>query len=372
MPEFAQRERRTQSRQIVSPSRLERRNPLPARAGNPILAGQQVLGNQAMLRLAQTCPVFPGRCPTGGVCHTCPTRAQAKLTVGQPGDKYEQEADRVAEQVMRMPDPGNAERAAINEQAQGARLQRECSECDEELQRQPIEEEEEETLQTKEESGRTPEVSPALQGQIQAMRSGGQPLPASVRGFFEPRFGRDFSQVRVHNDAMAAESARAVNAKAFTIGRDIVFREGQYSPDAPTGKRLLAHELTHVIQQCTRRVGKNINRISSDFIMKQEATAPTCSLTKCERSVRRRNVIIEGRTSARSGEAHLYLHGRGTTCMTALAVSIPHDTSIRAGKFRFVIPGSISTAPGFGGRVLVKVQSGRSSGICCCNVRAVR
>jgi hypothetical protein len=77
----------------------------------------------------------------------------------------------------------------------------------------------------------------------------GRPLPESVRAFFEPRFGHDFSQVRVHTDVPAAEAARAVHARAYTLGTHIAFAAGQFAPRAPDGLRLLAHELTHVVQQ---------------------------------------------------------------------------------------------------------------------------
>src|SRR5439155_15454735 len=88
-----------------------------------------------------------------------------------------------------------------------------------------------------------------LEAQVQARRGRGQPLPTSVRAFFEPRFEHDFSQVRVHTDAHAAESAQAVQALAYTVGSDIVFGAGQYAPATTAGQRLLAHELTHVVQQ---------------------------------------------------------------------------------------------------------------------------
>lgn len=91
----------------------------------------------------------------------------------------------------------------------------------------------------------------------EVLHSSGQPLDAATRAFMEPRFGHDFSQVRVHTDSKAAESARAVNALAYTVGRDVVFGEGQYVPVTPIGKRLIAHELTHTIQQ-----GKAGSRVS--------------------------------------------------------------------------------------------------------------
>lgn len=81
------------------------------------------------------------------------------------------------------------------------------------------------------------------------LRSPGQPLDSRTRAFMEPRFGHDFSQVRVHTDAQAAESARAVNALAYAVGRDLVFGTGKYEPATMEGRRLLAHELTHVVQQ---------------------------------------------------------------------------------------------------------------------------
>jgi len=87
-----------------------------------------------------------------------------------------------------------------------------------------------------------------------ALNSPGQPLDAGTRAFMEPRFGHDFSQVRVHTDAKAAESAQAVNALAYTVGRDIVFGEGEYALGTGKGRRLMAHELTHTIQQSQRQV----------------------------------------------------------------------------------------------------------------------
>ena len=112
---------------------------------------------------------------------------QAKLRIGQPGDKYKQEADRVAEQVMRMPEPG--------------------------VQRQV--EPEEEELQAKELSGQISEINPNLETRINTIKSSGQPLPASTRAFFEPRFGYDFGQMRVHTNAEADMLNHALNAHAL-------------------------------------------------------------------------------------------------------------------------------------------------------------
>jgi murein DD-endopeptidase MepM/ murein hydrolase activator NlpD len=92
----------------------------------------------------------------------------------------------------------------------------------------------------------TSEVPPIVH---EVVASPGQPLDLETRAFMEPRFGHDFGGVRVHTDAQAIESARAVNALAYTVGRDVVFGKGQYAPQASDGRRLLAHELTHVVQQ---------------------------------------------------------------------------------------------------------------------------
>jgi LysM repeat protein len=153
--------------------------------------------------------------------------------VSAPGDSYEQQADRVADQVLRMPEP---------------RLQRACAcggSCDKcsgkqagnaRLQAMPVQ------------ANGAVEVSapPTVRD---TLRSPGQKLDDRTRHFMEPRFGRDLSGVRIHADAQAAESARSVGARAYTVGNAIVFGDGQYSPESNDGRRLLAHELTHVMQQ---------------------------------------------------------------------------------------------------------------------------
>jgi hypothetical protein len=180
-----------------------------------------------------------------------PPRVQAKPKIGQPNDIYEQEADRVAEQVMRMPEP-HVQRQAEDEELIQTRplaeqvtplVQRQVEPEEEE------EEEEEEILQAKDVSGKTPEVTPDLESRIQSLKRGGRPLSHSERAFFEPRFGTDFSGVRVHTDGQAAGVARDINAQAFTVGNNVVFGSGGYSSNSPEGQRLLGHELVHVLQQ---------------------------------------------------------------------------------------------------------------------------
>lgn len=146
-----------------------------------------------------------------------------------PGDAHERDADRVAERVMRMPDPGPRSPCACG----GV-----CPRCREK------------------QAGPGPgparsvardTVAPALFDRLPDSR--GAPLDARSRAFFEPRFGFDFGHVRVHADARAAESAAAIGAHAYTVGRDIVLGDGQYRPQASEGRHLLAHELAHIAQR---------------------------------------------------------------------------------------------------------------------------
>ena len=174
---------------------------------------------------------------------------QAKLRIGQPGDVYEQEADRVADEVMRMSEPEVQRQVEPEEEEEILQTKQLVDQITPLVQRQVEEEEEEEMLQAKNREDATSEVSHGLESQINAIKGGGQPLAESERAFFEPRFGYDFSRVRVHADTRAAESALAVNARAFTRGHHIVFGAGQHVPEMSEGQRLLAHELTHTVQQ---------------------------------------------------------------------------------------------------------------------------
>jgi len=216
------------------------------------LVNNRVLDQQSEPAHKPTSVVYPGAFSNQALQQLLRSRAiQAKLTVSQPGDQYEQQADRIADAVMRMTDSQTRKNEVS--MTQGERIQRVCSGCEEELHRQPMGTEEDEALEAKEVAGHTPQVTPQAQASINSMRGGGRPLPSSVRGFFEPRFGRDFSRVRIHTDRRAAEIAGTVSARAFTLGRDIVFGGGQYEPGTTSGQHLLAHELAHVVQQNNSR-----------------------------------------------------------------------------------------------------------------------
>jgi len=172
---------------------------------------------------------------------------QPKLAVSDPDDRYEREAERVAEAVMREDAGANAERGG--ERAPEA-VQRMCSACQERSRRgKPLncEECEAELQRATDSSGG--EVDGDVAGQVRAARRGGRPLPEQTRSYLESRMGRDFGDVRVHTGTQADEAARSLNARAFTLGSDVVFRAGEYRPHTRSGKRLLAHELTHVVQQ---------------------------------------------------------------------------------------------------------------------------
>jgi hypothetical protein len=160
---------------------------------------------------------------------------QPKLTINTPGDEYEQEADAMAERVMRMPDLGFSSFFKPSLQV----VQRKCQHC----------EEEENKIHRKELNGTEPATNHELDTYVGSLNSSGQTIPQNNRQFFESRFGQDFSNVKIHTDSAAATSAASIQALAYTNGNNIVFGQGQYQPNTENGKRLIAHELTHVVQQ---------------------------------------------------------------------------------------------------------------------------
>jgi hypothetical protein len=125
----------------------------------------------------------------------------------------------------------------------------------------------------------------------EVLRSTGQPLDPAARGFMESRFGHDFSQVRVHTNRAAAESATGLNALAYTVGQDMVFGAGQYSPDTPKGRRLLAHELTHVVQNDGVTTGSLIAMDSPDSAAEAEASRSEIALQPLR--VRNTGVVLQ-------------------------------------------------------------------------------
>jgi Zn-dependent peptidase ImmA (M78 family) len=198
----------------------------------------------------------PG-CACGGGCPRCQEQAllQTKLKISEPGDQYEQEADRIADEVMQMPEPSIQRQMEPEEDEEEGMVQRQA------IANQVA------PLDQKQESPKAPPIV------HEVLNSPGQLLDPETRNFMEPRFGYDFSHVRIHTNAKAAESARKVNALAYTVGHNIVFSIGQYKPEANTGKRLIAHELTHVMQQGDQPTTSSRNLIigSTDSLFERQA-----------------------------------------------------------------------------------------------------
>jgi Domain of unknown function (DUF4157) len=221
---------------------------------------------------------------------------QPKLSVNQPGDAYEQEADATADTVMRMPgtimrmpnpvmrmpDPGFGaggggpffkpspmpalqRKCAACEEEEPAAVQRKCKNCEEEehiVRREALEEDDASDMVQRESSAdnSAPQPSAAVD---QTLASSGQPLDAGTMSFMQERFGQDFSNVQIHNDGLAHQSSADIQAKAYTHGNHIAFGAGEYQPQSESGKHLLAHELTHVVQQASG-TSRSIQRKDKD------------------------------------------------------------------------------------------------------------
>ncbi|MBN3959538.1 DUF4157 domain-containing protein [Nostoc sp. NMS8] len=185
-------------------------------------------------------------------------RPQAKLTVGAPDDYYEQEADKVAEQIMRMaqPEPIGLQNTQTQDQVQTKPLAAAITPL---VQREAMPEEEEE-LQTKRSlqlaTNGSFQTEDNFEARLNSSESGGSPLPDTVRSYMEPRFGADFSQVRVHTGNESVQMNRDLNAQAFTHQQNIFFSAGK----SPGNDALTAHELTHVVQQTGAAQRKLIQR----------------------------------------------------------------------------------------------------------------
>lgn len=213
---------------------------IPQRVAQGIGRMQRVVGNQTVYRLFRSSGIQP------------------KLTVNRPGDEFEREADRVADQVMRMP-AGKPEiqrvvrrvqrkcaacEAAHHEADASGHVARKCATCE-------AEEEEGDShkhVQAKRDSVGAPGIR-SVDTYLNRHRGGGRSLDRAVRTDLEARFGRSFERVRIHDGAAAAASARSIDARAYTFGSDIVFGAGEFAPATTAGRLLLAHELTHVVQQ---------------------------------------------------------------------------------------------------------------------------
>lgn len=245
---------------------------------------------------------------------------QARLEMSTPGDAAELEADRVAEQVMQKPAgtdhageaPAGGEEHTVRERVQ--------------------------TKITQAAGGNQTEAPPAVH---HALAASGQPLAASARAFMESRFGQDFGQVRVHTGSLADEAAGSIQAEAYTVDHDIVFGRGRYEPDSPQGRLLLAHELTHVMQQ--RAGGQSAPHVArksppppkpqkfsilgTDF---KAVTNPTSNAVTISPTGKSANgwtftaAAADTFTATRSPARHEYVHANGSS------EALTHKTTVKA------------------------------------------
>lgn len=270
---------------------------------------------------------------------------QAKLKIGDAHDEYEREADRVADRVMRMPaslqPPDDVTRANI-------KVQRQCQAC---------EREDEAVIQRKVEPSHSVNTTRTNSGNTIGLNSG-TPLGPAERSFFEPRFGTDFGNVRVHAGAQADALSRQFAARAFTYGNNIVFAGGEYRPDSFAGRRLLAHELTHVVQQSGGHNPGHAERISrqaDNVIQRTPGVDPEDSWNAVvdrigvPESAERRQVAMtakERMLATASGARlinslwRLFCHGRGN-CRARVSVLFTQTLpTTEAGASGYFEPGS--------------------------------
>ena len=202
----------------------------------------------------QNCPLSfssPAYCPFGGACHTCPLKVQSKLKIGQPNDKYEQEADRIAEQVIKMPE---------------SQIQKKtCSSCNES---------DEENIMTYSNGTASEFADTKIENEISNSKGRGKGLPPDTLEFMESRFGTDFSNVKIHTDQQSTELNEKLNAQAFTLGNDIYFNSDKFSSNSKSGQQLLAHELVHIIQQINLSSKQFQRRINPEDISNEMEGLP--------------------------------------------------------------------------------------------------
>jgi hypothetical protein len=197
---------------------------------------------------------------------------QTKLKVSQPGDKYEREADYIAQKIVPVsqtsaPSTSSTSANVVNEKTNDS-----CKYCEEEIKENRI------NIKISKGDNLDETFAAKVQDITNSMSNGGSLLDQSTRKFMESRFDFDFSSVRIHSDETAADAAEAVNARAFTIGNHIVFGKDQYTPKTIEGKLLLAHELAHAIQQqyseLRPRLGIRLSPLSTQLLQRQKVKDP--------------------------------------------------------------------------------------------------
>jgi len=227
--------------QIAAPRTNCREHPLLGlRRSSTSQSGESIVQtNTEDLKANSTCAQSPGfwhdfsQIP---VHARFPGTIQTQLTINQPRDEYEQEAEKLSERVVQMSESrghGTGVSSGMSPECQA-----------------------ESPVQKQVETSKTQRIGLSDSERIavppivhEVLRSSGQPLDSATRAFMEPRFGHNFAKVRIHTDERAAESAKAVSARAYVVGNHMVFGGDQHKPGTESGRRLLAHELTHVVQQ---------------------------------------------------------------------------------------------------------------------------
>jgi len=239
---------------------LQRAMTLQSSALRPrdVLALQRTVGNRAAQQ------ILAGKARRSSI--------QAKLAVGPANDHYEREADRVAATVMQTSERSvpQIQRQGLEEEDQTIQTKPLVSSITPLIQRQETPEEEENPVQLRSDGGQ-PSVASGAEHVIERARGGGQPLPDGLLARMERSFGADFSAVRVHADSESDSLNRSLHARAFTTGQDLFFRRGEYNPESRRGQELIAHELTHVVQQNGGKSGKknlSLKRSTSTVIQR--------------------------------------------------------------------------------------------------------
>ena len=242
------------------------------------LQRKQIGSHSSIFSTPDSSPTTPHVSPAPTIAHNfSQVSVLPKLEVSQPHDPAEQEADRVAEQIMRMPEPINTDQMVMRSLHET--IHRKCAACEDEdeVQAKLVDNVVQKKPTAMRSSGEDLQADSTVESRLSSSKGGGSPLPDEVRSFMEPRFKADFSGVRVHTDGAAVQMNRELGAQAFTYGSDIYYGGGK----APGKNDLMAHELTHVVQQTT--VSKQVQRLCGvDESCPEEMTDPSAQSSSAD------------------------------------------------------------------------------------------
>jgi Domain of unknown function (DUF4157) len=285
---------------------------------------------------------------------------QPKLSVGAVDDPFEQEADAMADRVMRMPETSFIQRkcASCEEEEKIHRmpetnfLQRKCDACEHE--EENIHRKITPFIQKQNIGSEGGQASDSVSNQIENSRGGGSRMSENTLSFMESRFGANFSNVKIHTDSNAVQMSRELNAQAFTVGSDIYFNSGKYAPDSDSGRHLLAHELTHTVQQgrgVDRKIQRTVDNVEincgdSQVHFVHDGTTTSYQLNECN--------VTDGEYNA-------------TVALTPTTVTFTLDGAAQGTNFEFgynIAPGQSNPSTFFRGQRTVRIRcthQGRAS-----------